>query len=162
MARSPKGGVILLRAKFGGTTGLGYTSNPHQTTDTAMPQPRHGQEVGTPWTSPAMARDKKRCSGGAGRGGGGKRKGKAQAIGHYHPTGGAGAHDANPQRAANYTVRSNIEPVQTFLHANGQSAPQPAAIATAAETPGTTHRAWPRSPFSLPGAARCPAGMCQG
>jgi len=29
------------------------------------------------------------------------------------------------QRATNYTARSNIEPVQIFLHANGQSAPRP-------------------------------------
>jgi len=28
------------------------------------------------------------------------------------------------QRATNYTARSNIEPAQFFLHANGQSAPR--------------------------------------
>jgi len=28
------------------------------------------------------------------------------------------------QRATNYTARSNIEPAQIFLHANGQSAPR--------------------------------------
>ena len=29
------------------------------------------------------------------------------------------------QRAANYTARSNIDPAQIFLNANGQSTPQP-------------------------------------
>ena len=31
----------------------------------------------------------------------------------------------NPHRATHYTARSNIEPAQIFLHANGQSAPRP-------------------------------------
>jgi len=34
------------------------------------------------------------------------------------------------QRATNYSARSNIEPAQIFLHANGQSAPQSTHIHT--------------------------------
>ena len=47
------------------------------------------------------------------------------------------------QRATNYTARSNIEPAQIFLYANGQSAPRSAALASSgrgagSHTPSTT------------------------
>jgi len=38
------------------------------------------------------------------------------------------------------------KPAQIFPHANGQSAPGKAALATFAGAPGATHRARPRSP----------------
>ena len=38
------------------------------------------------------------------------------------------------------------KPAQIFSHANGQSAPGKAALATFAGAPGATHRARPRSP----------------
>jgi len=50
------------------------------------------------------------------------------------------------QRATNYTARSNLEPAQIFLHANGQSAPRSGALATSAQARGATHRARPISP----------------
>ena len=50
------------------------------------------------------------------------------------------------QRVANYTARSNIEPAKSCLTPTAKARPNQAAIATAAETPGTTPRARPRSP----------------
>ena len=52
------------------------------------------------------------------------------------------------QKATNYTARSNIEPAQIVLNANGQSAPDQAALATSAEARGATHRARSRSPYT--------------
>ena len=42
------------------------------------------------------------------------------------------------QRATNYTARSNIDPAQTFLHANGQSAP-PRSVGARRGEPHTEH-----------------------
>ena len=43
------------------------------------------------------------------------------------------------------------KPAQIFPHANGQSAPGKAALATFAGAPGATHRARPRSPSRVKG-----------
>jgi len=61
----------------------------------------------------------------------------------------------NPHRAAHYTaIRSNIKPVpKVSSRQRPKRAPNQAAITTAAETPGTVHRARPRSPFSRTGGS---------